>query len=222
MSSSNRDKIIPLVSYENSYTLKINILAENKNKSGIYMWTNNITNKSYVGSAVNLSNRFKNYYNRSYLIKERKSNNSRIYLALLIYQHSFFKLDIIEYCEPSVLISREQYYLDLLKPEYNILKTAGSILGFKHSKDIKEKIRNSKLGSNRIEAVKLAIALGNPKSQRIKVTDIVTGESKEYVSIRRAAKHIGLHHSYLAKVIKNNLGENYFIVRKKIIHIVTQ
>jgi hypothetical protein len=27
-----------------------------------------------------------------------------------------FKLDILEYCEKSHLIEREQYYLDLLKP----------------------------------------------------------------------------------------------------------
>jgi group I intron endonuclease len=42
-------------------------------------------------------------------------------------------LEILQYCDQSDVISREQYYLDLLKPEYNILKTAGSPLGFKHA-----------------------------------------------------------------------------------------
>ncbi len=43
-------------------------------------------------------------------------------------------------CEINVLIEREQYYLDLLKPEYNILKIAGSMLGFKHSEATKIKM----------------------------------------------------------------------------------
>ena len=36
----------------------------------------------------------------------------------------------IFWCEQSELITREQYYIDLLKPEYNILPAAGSLLGF--------------------------------------------------------------------------------------------
>ena len=60
-----------------------------------------------------------------------------LHRALLKYGYSNFSLDIIEYCEPNVKISREQYYIDLLKYEYNILKKAGSNLGFKHSEAIK-------------------------------------------------------------------------------------
>ena len=33
------------------------------------------------------------------------------------------------------LTNKEQYYIDLLEPEYNILKIAGSSLGFKHNKE---------------------------------------------------------------------------------------
>lgn len=45
------------------------------------------------------------------------------------YKHKNFSLDIIEYCEPYLLIEREQYYLDLLKPEYNILKMKDLAIG---------------------------------------------------------------------------------------------
>jgi len=40
--------------------------------------------------------------------------------------HSNFKLEILEYCEADrlIILEREQYYIDLLKPEYNILKIA--------------------------------------------------------------------------------------------------
>jgi hypothetical protein len=39
-----------------------------------------------------------------------------IYSALLKYGHSKFSLDILEYCESSLLTKREQYYLYLLYP----------------------------------------------------------------------------------------------------------
>jgi len=45
-----------------------------------------------------------------------------IYKALLKYGYSKFSLEILEYCDPKDLTKREQYYLDLLKPNYNILK----------------------------------------------------------------------------------------------------
>ena len=53
--------------------------------------------------------------------------------SLLKYGYSNFNLEILEYCEPSDVLLREQQYIDLLKPEYNILKLAGSSLGFKHN-----------------------------------------------------------------------------------------
>ena len=46
--------------------------------------------------------------------------------ALLKYGYSNFSLSIIEYCDANNCLAREQYYIDLLEPEYNILKHAGS------------------------------------------------------------------------------------------------
>jgi group I intron endonuclease len=66
-----------------------------------------------------------------------------IYKALLKYGYANFSLEILEYCEPSKCVEREQYYLDLLKPEYNILPTAGSSFGFRHSEESKNKISSS-------------------------------------------------------------------------------
>lgn len=53
-----------------------------------------------------------------------------IHKALIKYGYSNFTLDILEYCDPNDVISREQHYIDQLKPIYNILKIAGSSLGF--------------------------------------------------------------------------------------------
>ena len=40
-----------------------------------------------------------------------------------------FRLEILEYNEKAKILEREQYYLDILKPTYNICKVAGSSLG---------------------------------------------------------------------------------------------
>ena len=40
-----------------------------------------------------------------------------------------FRLDILEYCERSECIKREQFYIDTLNPYYNICTNAGSSLG---------------------------------------------------------------------------------------------
>jgi hypothetical protein len=54
--------VTPIVVYTNSDLEKQRIIKENKGKSGIYRWVNKESVKSYVGSSVNLSNRFKQYY----------------------------------------------------------------------------------------------------------------------------------------------------------------
>jgi group I intron endonuclease len=100
-----------------------------KEKSGIYGFVCKITGKLYINSSINLSDRLYRYY-----INGTRSN---VKLQNTINKYNFhnFIFIVFEYCEPEDLISREQFYIDSLKPEYNILKTAGSLLGFKHSAD---------------------------------------------------------------------------------------
>jgi group I intron endonuclease len=90
-----------------------------------------------------LSRRFKEYYNYNHIYKVKR--NYPILSAILKYGYSSIKLEILEYCERNILIKKEQYYLDLLKPKYNILKIAGSMLGFKHSKSTKKLFRITRL-----------------------------------------------------------------------------
>jgi group I intron endonuclease len=113
--------VTPVIRYSNADLDKYIILKENRNKSGVFRLVNNINGKSYVASSTSLSNELNIYYSLSSLRREVKGSII-IYRALLKYGYSNFSLDILEYCEPSVLIAREQYYIDYLKPEYNILK----------------------------------------------------------------------------------------------------
>lgn len=54
-----------------------------------------------------------------------------------------FRLEILEYCEPSKVVEREQYYLDKLKPTYNICNVAGSSLGRVIREETRLKLRKA-------------------------------------------------------------------------------
>lgn len=73
----------------------------------------------------------------------------RIHRALIGDGYESFSLHILEYCKLEDLIKREQYYLDTLRPEYNICKTAGSTLGKLHTEETKVKIGATKSGTGK-------------------------------------------------------------------------
>ena len=75
-------------------------------------------------------------------------------LIISIYSHSSFSLEILEFCDPSELLIREQYYIDLLKPEYNILQIAGSSFGRLPNEETKMKISNLLKGRSLSEVTK--------------------------------------------------------------------
>ncbi len=53
------------------YSIQIN---KNKYKIGIYLWTNKRSKKCYVGFSSDLSCRLKDYFYKSYLIREVNNN----------------------------------------------------------------------------------------------------------------------------------------------------
>jgi group I intron endonuclease len=95
-----------------------------------------------VGSAVDLSRRLRDYFSRKFLEKEILKNSSIIYRALLKYGYESFSLEILEYCDKVSVINKEQYYIDLLKPEYNLCLKAGSSLGRVTREETRMKLRN--------------------------------------------------------------------------------
>lgn len=129
--------------YEDAFSMRKEIIKDNKNKSGIYRWTNKLTNDIYIGQSMNLANRFIKYFNLSYLKNRESLVISR---ALIKYGYSNFSLEILEYCDITDLNSREQYYMDLLNPKYNTLKIAGNSLNYKHTEETKMKISKALKG----------------------------------------------------------------------------
>lgn len=157
----------PTITYINPYEEKILIIKQNKGKCGIYRWVHKYSGKSYIGSSSKLNDRFRRYFNHSYL-SNKKRGVFLICKALLKYGYAGFRLDILEYCSSTEVLSREQFYLDSCKPEYNILKIARSNLGYKHSEASLKLMSKASKSRNQLEEVlihKRKVMLGRKLSK---------------------------------------------------------
>lgn len=159
----------------------------------------------------------RSYFNVSFLEAEIKKNSSLIYKALLKYGYSNFSLEIFEYCDADQTIHREQYYLDFFKPDYNLLKKAGSSFGFKHSEETKAKFRARRYtDEQKAERLKkLKIHNENPEqkerlnrihaiqSKKLQVFNNLNNETTVYSSISEAAKVLGIYQASISLYLKN-------------------
>lgn len=175
----NIRRVIPLATYayeDNGLAIK-----ENRGRSGVYRWVNTLTGEAYVGSAVSLSKRFSVYFSSKSVNEVLNRSKSKILSALLKHGYSAFRLEILEICNSNQTIDREQYYLDLLKPEYNILSVASSSLGKLHSEETKLKISNTLKGRSLSKEVKEKMSI-------IRRGKIFSEETKNKLSELRIGK----------------------------------
>ena len=217
---STSSKPVPVRVYPYPDKEKELIVNENKGRTGVYRWVHIESEKSYIGSSIKLNIRFKQYFNFNHISYPKR--NLIIYKALLKYGYAGFRLEILEYCSPEVLLKREQFYFDTFSPDYNILKVAGSPLGYRHSEAAKKLIsiasknrevseftrdlrREALLGKNfdkeRIEKMRLSNTLRKP----VVVTNMETGEILEFISMTEAGEYLGLSRVSVNKYLLNNI-----------------
>ena len=132
---------------------------------------------------------------------ELKNGNSVICTSLIKYGYSEFTLEILEYCDPIDIVTREQYYLDNFKPEYNILTFARSYKGFKHSQKTKRLLSQLGLNSIRSDDTKLMIYIKNSRSKPVVITNIESGSKVELPSIVKASKYMGIYPNHFNNYI---------------------
>src|SRR5258706_717986 len=116
--------------------------------SGIYRIVCSVTGKFYIGSAVNLQNRWSVH---QHFLKKGTHTNSKLQRAWNKYGPESFIFEVIELVlVPELLTAREQYWFDKLKPfgnkGFNLDRVAGSRLGAKMLPHVKEALRNAHLG----------------------------------------------------------------------------
>jgi len=145
--------------YEYLKDNRVDIMMDHKiNKSGVYILYNKTNTHYYVGSSINISGRMKNYLNIKNL-ELNQNKNMPIVKALLKYGHNNFALIIIEYLPESELIINESYWINELKPYYNVLLEAYRSTGYIHSEKTKLLLRNLALARTHSDYTKELISL---------------------------------------------------------------
>lgn len=177
--------------------------------SGVYKITNLTNDKIYIGSAANgFKARWQKHKSD---LKLNKHRNQKLQKAYNKYGKDVFVFEILAKCPPEYVIKLEQYFIDSLKPFYNICLIAGSSLGVKRSAEYKEKLSKSRIGykaSNEFcenqskRMIGNSITAGRKLSDEHKAKVIATGrthakETKEKMRIAQTGK------IYSEDVIKN-------------------
>jgi len=186
---------------------KLDILKYIKGKSGIYMWTNKLNGKKYVGSSVDLRRRFLEYYNVNRMLNEK---SMPINVALLKYGYTNFSFTILEICDRDSLMSREKHFFEVYSPEYNILKTPGSPSrgsGWTHSEATIESMRIAASKTFKSPEFLTKLSKGQSTGIEVEVTDLeaqAPNNTTTYHAIRAAARALDIDKRYIEHYIYLN------------------
>ncbi len=159
--------------------------------SGIYEIVNAANGKRYVGSARSFKVRWAKHLGD---LKLGRHHSAYLQRSWAKYGHASFSFNVIEKCQPSDLIVREQFWIDKTCPEYNVSPTAGNCLGVKHSAETKLKHRLSMTGRKFPEAAAKRTGQKRTLEQRARLSEIqkiafaaLSTEQKEQRRLKLAA-----------------------------------
>jgi group I intron endonuclease len=195
----------------------------NSNISGIYKITNIINNKFYIGSTYCFLARKNHHFNRLF---HNKHPNKYLQMSYNKYGINNFKFEIIAKCPKEYNLKLEQWFIDNMKPNYNLQKTAGSNLGIKFSEEHKVKIGLKNKNKIRSKEFKNRLSIIGKQNINIEHIKILVNKAKEvnckivlqynknmillseYNSLTEAALAINGDVSTITKVCKGKLNSH--------------
>lgn len=132
-------------------------------KSGIYKIQNLTTGKFYIGSTKNFRERKYRHFRHLSLNKHHSLYLQNSYNK---YGKDSFVFEVLAHCPPEYLIKLEQWFLDNLKPEYNVSVTANCFynFGYKHTEETRKKISKANKGKKKPDSY-LATRIGVPRTE---------------------------------------------------------
>lgn len=198
-----------------------------KNKAAVYIYQY-IGNKSkiYIGSTYNINQRIKQH---RYSVKNGHRTCPKFFNYIEKYGWDNFRLGILEYINiydlnikdkyeiKSVILDREQYYLNKINPSLDINKTAGSTLGYKHTEEMRKTMGLQRKGKsinwarrNYIisDITKNNLSLSARNGITVKVLDKYNVVINIFPTITSAAKHYNLDNWTLSRYIKEGYSLN--------------
>lgn len=132
--------------WEKNFTCYICIYVNQGSNSntGVYRIRNILNGHLYIGStAEDFAKRWRLHRNS---LRKSAHHSFKLQLAWKKYGESAFVFEVVELASADTCLDREQYYIDSLKPEYNVCPIAGSPRGRIVSDATREKRRLRMLG----------------------------------------------------------------------------
>lgn len=201
-------------------------------EAGVYLISNNVNGKCYVGSTVHLDQRRREHFSR---LANNKHINAHLQNAYNKYGREAFDFEILETIDiddniKDKLLKREQFWIDNLKPEYNVLLVAGSNLGYHHTEETKKKISESTTGVKKSEEHAKHIREGQSgrvltEEHKAKLSEaakhrkspsnhaIISIDGVIYNSLKEASEATGVKYNTIQKRLKNPNFSNYYYVK---------
>lgn len=176
-------------------------------QSGIYKIENKSNRKIYIGSAKNI---FSRWYKHKYLLRKNKHPNKKMQYSWNKYGEDDFIFEIIVTCPVEYLLKLEQWFLDNLKPKFNLVKTAGNTLGYKMKPSQKKHLYGNTYGlgttRNAETKEKMSAWQRGRKLSKTHIENLIKGKSKkvyqydlegnfiqEWASAKIAGEHFKIH-----------------------------
>ena len=172
------------------------------NTSGVYMITCKATNKSYIGSSINISARFSNHFYRD----SRRYTHREFYQDVVKYGIEGFDWKVLEECPRDNLIGREQYWYDKLKPAYNDIRPCEQPFlnplvrrRAVENSNTPEKVQERKARYLTPEYQELFRHVHVEKMRPIIMTDLEGNILKEFISMQEGSRWLDENTSYKGK-----------------------
>lgn len=124
-------------------------------KTGVYQIRNLINDKIYIGSTAlnkktkSMSGFYRRFEHHKQALRTNTHHNSHLQRAWNKYGEESFRFLILSTCPPEYCIKLEQWFINNLKPNYNICKIAGSCKGRitteQHRQNLSKSLKNREI-----------------------------------------------------------------------------
>jgi len=146
----------------------------------------------YVGSAINLQNRWRRH---RWELRSNRHNNQRLQRAWIKYGAEAFEFRIIEFVSPNNLIAREQFWMDKTNcvnqaKGFNILPKAHSGIGFRHTPETIARIKETKRNNPQVLSAESRRKISEAGRRRV---------IKDSTRAKLSASHLGFRHTQASR-----------------------
>lgn len=182
----------------------------------IYKIENLVTSDCYVGSTTNYSRRKKRHFEDLKCGNHHSIKLQRAYTKYGIEAFRVFELESFEFQTKEHLLNREQFYIDAIKPKYNICLVAGSQLGSKRSEQFKKDCSNRMRGKKAWnKGLKTGSQSETTKNKRSKALTGRKHSEETKIKISKIHKGRKLSKEHRMKLSKAKIKHGKYIDQKR-------